>query len=110
MDGEELTEQETALYDRQIRVWGAGAQRRYVHICDDKVKYTRYKVSIFIKYIFHELILLFCFELKNLFFIFFRLSKAHILVCGITGTIAEVIQRNSTPLSTFFFIGGDSMR
>lgn len=29
MDGEELTEQETALYDRQIRVWGAGAQRRY---------------------------------------------------------------------------------
>ncbi|VVA21711.1 PREDICTED: SUMO-activating enzyme [Prunus dulcis] len=45
MDGEELTEQETALYDRQIRVWGAGAQR--------------------------------------------RLSKAHILVCGITGTIAE---------------------
>ncbi|XP_070680131.1 SUMO-activating enzyme subunit 1A isoform X2 [Malus domestica] len=45
MDGEELTEQETALYDRQIRVWGAGAQR--------------------------------------------RLSKAHVLVCGITGTIAE---------------------
>lgn len=29
MDGEELTEQETALYDRQIRVWGADAQRRY---------------------------------------------------------------------------------
>jgi ubiquitin-like 1-activating enzyme E1 A len=28
MDGEELTEQETALYDRQIRVWGADAQRR----------------------------------------------------------------------------------
>lgn len=27
-DGEELTAQETALYDRQIRVWGAGAQRR----------------------------------------------------------------------------------
>ncbi|CAN6585594.1 unnamed protein product [Malus baccata var. baccata] len=45
MDGEELTEQETALYDRQIRVWGAGAQR--------------------------------------------RLSKAHVLVCGITGTVAE---------------------
>ncbi|KAH6832334.1 SUMO-activating enzyme 1A [Perilla frutescens var. hirtella] len=28
MDGEELTEQETALYDRQIRIWGADAQRR----------------------------------------------------------------------------------
>ncbi|KAI4387992.1 hypothetical protein MLD38_000371 [Melastoma candidum] len=42
---EELTEEETALYDRQIRVWGADAQR--------------------------------------------RLSKASILVCGITGTLAE---------------------
>ena len=30
MDGEQLTEQETALYDRQIRVWGADAQRRYL--------------------------------------------------------------------------------
>nr|DAD34205.1 TPA_asm: hypothetical protein HUJ06_004845 [Nelumbo nucifera] len=28
MDSEELTEQETALYDRQIRVWGVDAQRR----------------------------------------------------------------------------------
>lgn len=28
MNGEELTEQETALYDRQIRVWGVDAQRR----------------------------------------------------------------------------------
>ncbi|GMH01141.1 hypothetical protein Nepgr_002980 [Nepenthes gracilis] len=45
MDGEELTEQETALYDRQIRVWGADAQR--------------------------------------------RLSKAHVLVGGIKGTVAE---------------------
>lgn len=45
MEGEELTEQETALYDRQIRVWGADAQR--------------------------------------------RLSKSHILVCGMKGTIAE---------------------
>ncbi|KAL1201214.1 SUMO-activating enzyme subunit 1A [Cardamine amara subsp. amara] len=45
MDGEELTEQETALYDRQIRVWGANAQR--------------------------------------------RLTKAHILVSGIKGTVAE---------------------
>ncbi|XP_065872989.1 SUMO-activating enzyme subunit 1B-1-like isoform X1 [Euphorbia lathyris] len=45
MDGEELTEQETALYDRQIRVWGADAQR--------------------------------------------RLSKSHILVYGIKGTVAE---------------------
>ncbi|GKV13660.1 hypothetical protein SLEP1_g24646 [Rubroshorea leprosula] len=27
-DEEQLTEQETALYDRQIRVWGADAQRR----------------------------------------------------------------------------------
>ncbi|KAH9770000.1 SUMO-activating enzyme subunit 1A [Citrus sinensis] len=45
MDGEELTEQETALYDRQIRVWGADAQR--------------------------------------------RLSKSHILVCGMKGTVAE---------------------
>ncbi|GAV90346.1 ThiF domain-containing protein, partial [Cephalotus follicularis] len=45
MDGEELTEQETALYDRQIRVWGADAQR--------------------------------------------RLSKSHILVCGLKGTVAE---------------------
>ncbi|RHN43295.1 putative NAD(P)-binding domain-containing protein [Medicago truncatula] len=44
-DGEELTAQETALYDRQIRVWGADAQR--------------------------------------------RLSKAHVLVYGIKGTIAE---------------------
>lgn len=32
MDGEELTEQETALYDRQIRVWGVDAQRRYFFI------------------------------------------------------------------------------
>lgn len=46
MDGEELTEQETALYDRQIRVWGADAQR--------------------------------------------RLSKAHVLVGGMKGTVAEV--------------------
>lgn len=45
MDGEELTEQETALYDRQIRVWGADAQR--------------------------------------------RLSKSHILICGMKGTVAE---------------------
>ncbi|XP_044501509.1 SUMO-activating enzyme subunit 1B-1-like [Mangifera indica] len=45
MDGDELTEQETALYDRQIRVWGADAQR--------------------------------------------RLSKSHILVCGMKGTVAE---------------------
>lgn len=45
MDGEELTEQETALYDRQIRVWGVDAQR--------------------------------------------RLSKSHILVSGMTGTIVE---------------------
>ncbi|CAN7071613.1 unnamed protein product [Brassica oleracea var. botrytis] len=45
MDGEELTEQETALYDRQIRVWGANAQR--------------------------------------------RLTKSHILVSGIKGTVAE---------------------
>ncbi|XP_028765472.1 SUMO-activating enzyme subunit 1A-like [Neltuma alba] len=45
MDGEQLTEQETALYDRQIRVWGADAQR--------------------------------------------RLSKAHVLVHGMKGTIAE---------------------
>ncbi|XP_077226712.1 SUMO-activating enzyme subunit 1B-1-like [Tasmannia lanceolata] len=45
MDGEELTAQETALYDRQIRVWGVDAQR--------------------------------------------RLSKSHILVCGMKGTIAE---------------------
>lgn len=27
---EELTEQETAIYDRQIRVWGVDAQRRYL--------------------------------------------------------------------------------
>jgi molybdopterin/thiamine biosynthesis adenylyltransferase len=26
---EELTAQETALYDRQIRVWGVDAQKRY---------------------------------------------------------------------------------
>uniref|UniRef100_A0A1J3JYG7 Ubiquitin-like 1-activating enzyme E1A n=1 Tax=Noccaea caerulescens TaxID=107243 RepID=A0A1J3JYG7_NOCCA len=45
MDGEELTEQETALYDRQIRVWGANAQR--------------------------------------------RLTKSHILVSGIKGTVTE---------------------
>ncbi|KZV44548.1 SUMO-activating enzyme subunit 1B-1-like [Dorcoceras hygrometricum] len=45
MDGEELTEQETALYDRQIRVWGADAQR--------------------------------------------RLSKSHILVSGLQGSVIE---------------------
>ncbi|XP_027340708.1 SUMO-activating enzyme subunit 1A-like isoform X2 [Abrus precatorius] len=44
-DGEELTAHETALYDRQIRVWGADAQR--------------------------------------------RLSKAHVLVYGMKGTVAE---------------------
>ncbi|KAK3013855.1 hypothetical protein RJ639_010203 [Escallonia herrerae] len=43
--GEELTEQETALYDRQIRVWGVDAQR--------------------------------------------RLSKSHILVSGLKGTVVE---------------------
>ncbi|TVU25368.1 hypothetical protein EJB05_27862 [Eragrostis curvula] len=42
---EELTAQETALYDRQIRVWGVDAQK--------------------------------------------RLSKAHVLVCGINGTTIE---------------------
>ncbi|KAA0037998.1 SUMO-activating enzyme subunit 1B-1 isoform X2 [Cucumis melo var. makuwa] len=46
MDGEELMEQETKLYDCQIRVWGADAQR--------------------------------------------RLSKAHILVCGIKGAVAKI--------------------
>ncbi|KAK9108519.1 hypothetical protein Syun_024530 [Stephania yunnanensis] len=45
MDSEELTEQETALYDRQIRVWGVDAQR--------------------------------------------RLSKSHILVSGMKGTVVE---------------------
>ncbi|GMJ13684.1 SUMO activating enzyme 1B, ARABIDOPSIS THALIANA SUMO ACTIVATING ENZYME 1B [Hibiscus trionum] len=45
MEGQELTEQETALYDRQIRLWGADAQR--------------------------------------------RLRKSHILVYGMTGTVAE---------------------
>lgn len=45
MGEEELTEQETALYDRQIRVWGVDAQR--------------------------------------------RLSKAHILVSGMKGTVVE---------------------
>lgn len=45
MAGEELTEQETALYDRQIRVWGVDAQR--------------------------------------------RLTKSHILVSGMKGTIVE---------------------
>ncbi|PIA51060.1 hypothetical protein AQUCO_01100111v1 [Aquilegia coerulea] len=45
MDNEELTEQETALYDRQIRVWGVDAQR--------------------------------------------RLSKSHILVSGMKGTVVE---------------------
>ncbi|CAK9170262.1 unnamed protein product [Ilex paraguariensis] len=45
MDREELTEQETALYDRQIRVWGVDAQR--------------------------------------------RLSKSHILVSGLKGTVVE---------------------
>ncbi|TVU16687.1 hypothetical protein EJB05_40262 [Eragrostis curvula] len=50
MDGsggadEELTAQETALYDRQIRVWGVDAQK--------------------------------------------RLSKAHVLVCGMNGTTIE---------------------
>ncbi|CAI0446493.1 unnamed protein product, partial [Linum tenue] len=45
MEGEQLTEQETALYDRQIRVWGADAQR--------------------------------------------RLSKSHIFVYGMKGTVAE---------------------
>ncbi|KAG9445939.1 hypothetical protein H6P81_012067 [Aristolochia fimbriata] len=45
MDEEELTAQETALYDRQIRVWGVDAQR--------------------------------------------RLSKSHVLVSGMSGTIAE---------------------
>nr|ACU20410.1 unknown [Glycine max] len=44
-DGEELTARETALYDRQIRVWGADAQR--------------------------------------------RLSKSHVLVYGMKGTVAE---------------------
>ena len=32
MDKEELTEHETALYDRQVRVWGADAQRRYFYL------------------------------------------------------------------------------
>ncbi|XP_011624876.1 SUMO-activating enzyme subunit 1B-1 isoform X2 [Amborella trichopoda] len=45
MGKEELTAQETALYDRQIRIWGVDAQR--------------------------------------------RLSKSHILVAGMTGTIVE---------------------
>ncbi|MCD9560734.1 SUMO-activating enzyme subunit 1A [Datura stramonium] len=30
-EGEELTEQETAIYDRQIRVWGVDAQRSILH-------------------------------------------------------------------------------
>ncbi|XP_073268977.1 SUMO-activating enzyme subunit 1A isoform X3 [Populus alba] len=63
MNGEELTEQETALYDRQIRVWGADAQR--------------------------------------------RLSKSHILVYGMKGTIAEVFATTTLKLTknvSFFML------
>uniref|UniRef100_A0A2C9UJ39 THIF-type NAD/FAD binding fold domain-containing protein n=1 Tax=Manihot esculenta TaxID=3983 RepID=A0A2C9UJ39_MANES len=66
MDGEELTEQETALYDRQIRVWGADAQR--------------------------------------------RLSKSHILVYGMKGTVAEVCfqaQNFSCKYGDLSSFGGD---
>ena len=31
-ESEILTEQESALYDRQIRVWGADAQKRYAQL------------------------------------------------------------------------------
>ncbi|GLT29136.1 hypothetical protein SLA2020_040220 [Shorea laevis] len=48
-DEEQLTEEETALYDRQIRVWGAEAQR--------------------------------------------RLSKSHILIHGMKGTVAEFCKK-----------------
>lgn len=30
--GTDLTEQETELYDRQIRLWGLESQKRYTHI------------------------------------------------------------------------------
>ncbi|KAH6778727.1 SUMO-activating enzyme 1A [Perilla frutescens var. hirtella] len=48
MNGEELTEQETALYDRQIRVWGADAQRRLSksHILVSKLKGSIIEVFI----------------------------------------------------------------
>ena len=33
-DSSTLTEDEAALYDRQIRLWGLDAQKRYVHVID----------------------------------------------------------------------------
>jgi molybdopterin/thiamine biosynthesis adenylyltransferase len=47
MDGDELTEQETALYDRQIRVWGAGAQRRYFTLNLTSMASSNNKLLIF---------------------------------------------------------------
>ncbi|GAU19511.1 hypothetical protein TSUD_77550 [Trifolium subterraneum] len=47
-DGEELTAQETALYDRQIRVWGADAQRSLTLIDDRLVTEEALSVNFLI--------------------------------------------------------------
>lgn len=49
-DGEELTAQETALYDRQIRVWGADAQRRFIPlllILNSELFYARFVLLLY---------------------------------------------------------------
>lgn len=55
MDGEELTEQETALYDRQIRVWGANAQRRLLPLFRLLLLNTQSSFSVFKVCSFHPL-------------------------------------------------------
>ena len=76
MDGEELTEQETALYDRQIRVWGADAQRRYYAF--------RTCVCVWLCFVVMHVLIFWKLLLA-------RLSKSHILVSGLKGSVIEVL-------------------
>jgi len=70
-NGIELTEQETELYDRQIRLWGLDSQKRYA-FCDS---ITPNRINIFN---------------TTMNVCIYRLRAARILLCGLNGFGAEI--------------------
>ena len=79
-----ISEDEAALYDRQIRLWGVDAQKKWNLILNTrKIPYlwnfsTIYKTYIYI-YIYN-----------NLLFIIYRLINSKILIINMKGLGAEI--------------------
>lgn len=75
-----ITDDEAAIYDRQIRVWGLDAQKRWVlvRLMDEKL----YPVlqSSFLCFLF------------VLHFLYCRLRAANVLVVGVDGLTGEVMK------------------